>query len=55
MLVTFFFYGFLTLGRMMLNPFKDELDSFPAATFLDDTIESMAEMVKWFPPDAPSQ
>ena len=24
MLITFFFYGFLKLGRMMFNPFKDE-------------------------------
>jgi len=45
MLVTFFFYGFLKLGRMMFNPFKDEADSFPVWTMLDDTIVSMNEML----------
>ena len=35
MLVTFFFYGFLKLGRMMFNPFKDEPDSFPTTEYLE--------------------
>jgi len=54
MLVTFFFYGFLKLGRMMFNPFKDEADSFPTAAYLDDTIDTMVEMVKWIPFGVPN-
>lgn len=54
MLVTFFFYGFLKLGRMMFNPFKDEADSFPTAEYLDDTIDTMVEMIKWIPVGVPT-
>jgi len=55
MLVTFFFYGFLTLGRQMFNPFKDEPDSFPMAVMVDETIDNMIEMVKWIPAGVPNR
>jgi len=55
MLVTFFFYGFLSLGRMMFDPFKDEPDSFPTADWLDELLGSMHEMVELVPGGVPTR
>jgi len=46
MVLTFFLDGFLNLGRMMLNPFKDEDDSFETSSYLKDSITAISQSVQ---------